>query len=485
MKSGGIFMLESELIKLIEDIQLKKTESNYIEVKSARNGCPKIFDTLSSFSNQQNGGTIIFGVDENDDYNVCGVYDAADLQKKIMEQSLQMEPVVRPLCTVAVVDGKTVVSAEIQEMDNFQKPCFYKGAGRLRGSYVRVADGDRLMTEYEVYSYEAFKQDIHDELRTNDRAEMTDINTDEYQLYLLELKKNKPHLAKLEEKEINRLQGFVVDNKPTVAALMLFSVYPQAYFPQLCITAVSVPGKEMSATGSVGERFIDNKRIEGSITQMLNDALIFVRKNMKVKTIIDAETGMRNDRTEYPVIAVRELVLNALIHRDYSIHTESAPITITMYSDRMEIENPGGLYGRMTLDSLGFVSADTRNPYIAGALEIMGETENRYSGIPTIRSAMKNAGLPQPVFVNNSGVFKAILYNEIVSEKGNSDLASRILDFCSVPRSRKELEEKFKDDITIAYLMSKHMKPLIAENKIALTKPESPKSKDQKYFTIK
>lgn len=478
-------MLESELIKLIEDIQLKKTESNYIEVKSARNGCPKIFDTLSSFSNQQNGGTIIFGVDENDDYNVCGVYDAADLQKKIMEQSLQMEPVVRPLCTVAVVDGKTVVSAEIQEMDNFHKPCFYKGAGRLRGSYVRVADGDRLMTEYEVYSYEAFKQDIHDELRTNDRAEMTDINTDEYQLYLLELKKNKPHLAKLEEKEINRLQGFVVDNKPTVAALMLFSVYPQAYFPQLCITAVSVPGKEMSATGSVGERFIDNKRIEGSITQMLNDALIFVRKNMKVKTIIDAETGMRNDRTEYPVIAVRELVLNALIHRDYSIHTESAPITITMYSDRMEIENPGGLYGRMTLDNLGFVSADTRNPYIAGALEIMGETENRYSGIPTIRSAMKNAGLPQPVFVNNSGVFKAILYNEIVSEKGNSDLASRILDFCSVPRSRKELEEKFKEEITIAYLMSKHMKPLIAENKIALTKPESPKSKDQKYFTIK
>lgn len=478
-------MLKIELVKLIEDIQLKKTESNYIEVKSARNGCPKIFDTLSSFSNQQNGGTIIFGVDENEDFDVCGVYDAADLQKKIMEQSLQMEPVVRPLCTVAVIDGKTVVSAEIQEMDNFQKPCFYKGAGRLRGSYVRVADGDRLMTEYEVYSYEAFKQDIHDELRTNGRAEMTDINTEEYQLYLLELKKNKPHLAKLEEKEINRLQGFVVDGKPTVAALMLFSIYPQAYFPQLCITAVSVPGKEMSATGSVGERFIDNKRIEGSITQMLNDALIFVRKNMKVKTIIDPETGMRNDRTEYPVIAVRELVLNALIHRDYSIHTESAPITITMYSDRMEIENPGGLYGRMTLDNLGFVSADTRNPYIAGALEIMGETENRYSGIPTIRSAMKNAGLPQPVFVNNRGVFKAILYNEIVSEKGNSDLASRILDFCSVPRSRKELEEKFKDDITIAYLMSKYMKPLIAENKIALTKPEAPKSKDQKYYTVK
>lgn len=388
------------------------------------------------------------------------------------------------MCTVAIVDEKTVVSAEIQEMDNFQKPCFYKGAGRLRGSYVRVADGDRLMTEYEVYSYEAFRKDIHDELRTNDRTELNDIKTEEYQFYIFELKKNKPNIAKLDEKEIDRLQGFVIDNKPTIAALMLFSVYPQAYFPQLCITAVSVHGMEMSMTGSVGERFIDNKRIEGSITQMLNDALIFVRKNMKTKTIIDPKTGIRNDRTEYPIVAVRELVLNALIHRDYSIHTESAPITITMYSDRMGIENPGGLYGRMTLDNLGFVSADTRNPYIAGALEIMGETENRYSGIPTIRSAMKNAGLSQPVFVNNRGVFKAILYNEIVNENTNDDIVSRILNFCSIPRSRKELENEFKGEITIAYLMSKHMKHLIAENKIALTKLKSPKSKDQKYYTV-
>lgn len=478
-------MLESELIKLIEDIQNKKTESNYIEVKSAHKGCPKIFDTLSSFSNQHNGGTIIFGIDENDDYNICGVYDASDLQKKIMEQSLQMEPVVRPLCTVTMIKEKTVVSAEIQEMDNYQKPCFYKGAGRLRGSYVRVADGDRLMTEYEVYSYEAFKKDIHDELRVNERAQLSDIETNEYKSYLLDLKINKPHLAKLEESEINRLQGFTVKNKPTIASLMLFSVYPQAYFPQLCITAVSVPGKEKSMTGSVGERFIDNRRIEGSLTQMLNDTLIFIRKNMKIKTIIDSETGIRKDRTEYPVIAIRELVLNALIHRDYSIHTESAPITVTMYSDRIEIENPGGLYGRMTLDNLGLISADTRNPYIAGALEVMGETENRYSGIPTIRSAMKEANLPQPVFESNRGVFKATLYNDIIDTKNKSlSITEQILDYCSVPRSRHQLEERFKGDITIAYLISKYMKPLITENKIALTKPESPKSKDQKYYTV-
>lgn len=105
-------MLQSELIDLVKFAQATHSESNSLEIKSAREGCPKIYDTLSSFSNQSGGGTIIFGVDEKD-YSVCGVYDAADLQKKVMEQSLQMEPEVRPLCTVAVIDGNTVVSAEI------------------------------------------------------------------------------------------------------------------------------------------------------------------------------------------------------------------------------------------------------------------------------------------------------------------------------------------------------------------------------------
>ena len=141
-------MIRSEILELVNFIQKTKCESNTIEIKSAKVDCPKLFDTLSSFSNQSGGGTIIFGIDEREDYSVCGVYDAADLQKKIMEQSIQMEPELRPLCTVVDIDGKTVVCAEIQEIDNFQKPCFYRGAGRLKGSYIRVGDGDRRMTEY-------------------------------------------------------------------------------------------------------------------------------------------------------------------------------------------------------------------------------------------------------------------------------------------------------------------------------------------------
>jgi len=74
---------------------------------------------------------------------------------------------------------------------------------------------------------------------------------------------------------------------------------------------VALPGTEMGAIGDDGERFIDNKRITGAIPDMLEEAVEFVRKNSRTKTIID-ETGHRNDKVEYPIKAVRETILNAL-----------------------------------------------------------------------------------------------------------------------------------------------------------------------------
>ena len=477
-------MLESELVTLIRNIQSVRSESNRIEIKAAEKGCPKVRDALSSFSNQSGGGVIVFGIDENENYHVCGVYDAADLMKKVEAQCLEMTPVIRPLFTVALVDEKTVVSAEIQEIDNTEKPCFYSGVGRLKGSYIRSGDADRLMTEYEVYSFEAFKKKIQDELRVSERAVMKDMQTKAFDLYINLLRNKKPNLAELPNEDLCRLQGFTENEKPTLAGLMLFSNYPQAFFPQLCITAISVPGTEISSTGSVGERFIDNKRLDGTLVQMLNGAMLFVRNNMKTATIIDTNTGKRTDKTEYPVIAIRELVLNALIHRDYSIHTDSAPITIRMFSDRLEIENPGGLYGRMTLDRLGKFAADTRNPAIANAMEILGETENRYSGIPTIINAMEEHGLPAPKFESDRGIFKVTLYNQSKEKIVSDPITAEIIDFCQTPKSRAELETLFKGRMTIAYLMEKYVKPMTENNQLALTIPEKPKSKYQKYYAV-
>lgn len=80
-----------------------------------------------------------------------------DLQKKIVEQCKQRE-LVRPLFTVLQIDNKTIVSAEIPGVDYSQRPVFYKGSGRIKCSFVRVGESDEVMSEYEIYSYEAYRK---------------------------------------------------------------------------------------------------------------------------------------------------------------------------------------------------------------------------------------------------------------------------------------------------------------------------------------
>jgi ATP-dependent DNA helicase RecG len=479
-------MLPEELVDLVQQIQTQKCETNRWEVKAAHDGCPKrLYDTLSSFSNQDDGGILVFGIDESSDYQICGVYDAADLQKKLGEQCMQMEPVLRPLCTTAEIDGRTLVSAEIQGVDIDRRPCFYKGSGRLKGSYIRVGDADYPMTEYEIYSYEAYRKKTQDELRPVEHAELSDLDENTFTQYMSKVKLTKQNLAALPVEKIQVLQGITVGEHLSVAGTLLFATYPQAFLPQLCLTAVVVPGVEMGIVGEQGERFIDNARIEGTLPQILEQAIRFVRRNSSVQTIIDPNTGVRIDKTEYPMIAVREILLNAMIHRDYSLHTETSPITLTMYRNRLVAENPGGLYGRITLDTLGHVSADSRNPYIANLMEVLGETENRFSGIPTIRKAMQQHQLPPPLFENLRGVFRATLYNSQSAQNDFKELTlqDEILAFCETPRTRKELEVQFSQ-YTLPYLMQRFVNPLADKGLLRLSLPQKPKSKNQRYQTI-
>ena len=479
-------MLEEELILLVQKIVSEKCEKQHLEIKKASGGTPtRLYDTLSSFSNQSGGGIILFGMDEASNFEITGVYDPQDLQKKVMEQSLQMEPVVRPLFTVARIDDKTVVSAEISECELSEKPCFYKGTGRLRGSFTRVGESDLPMTEYEVYSYEAYKKRIHDELRTTERAKVQHLSMDLVHEYLIQLRRQKPNLMHVEDERVLETQGICINGVPTLAGLLLLGEYPQEFYPQLSITAMVIEGKSIGELSADGARFMDNKRIEGTISQMLEGAMAFVRRNMKSRTVITQE-GRRSDRFEYPLVAIREIILNALIHRDYSAHTDRSPIRLMMFEDRLELENPGGLYGRLTIDDLGKVSADTRNPYIAGALEVMLNTENRFSGIPTIRLELKKAGLPAPEFLDQRGVFRVIFYNsnsddQLGDAKG---MESEILAFCRTPRTREELAMQFGFE-SVSYFISNFILPLVAEGKLGMSIPDKPKSKFQKYATLK
>lgn len=488
-------MTSVELQELLQSVQQLKMETQFLEIKAASGGFPTgLYDTLSSFSNQDDGGVILFGIDEKSGFQEVGVYDAQDLQKHVVEQCNQMEPKVRPLFTVLEKNGMLFVSAEIPGLDIADRPCFYSGRGRLKGSYVRVGDADEHMTEYEIYSYEAFRKKYQDDIRPVGRASLQSLDMTAVEDYLLKLKLDRPHLGQLDNQQIMELMGLTRDGIPTVAAVLLFGTYPQAYFPQLCITAVSVPGTQIGQVGSTGERFLDNRRIEGTLTQMLDEAIAFVRKNTKVKTIVDEHTGKRMDKSDYPMTAVREAILNALIHRDYSIHTEGMPIQLHLFEDRFEISNPGGLYGRLRLDQLGKVQPDTRNPVLAVAMEVLKQTENRYSGIPTIYRELAAAGMPEPEFSDRQGSFAVrfrLCDREAVTSAPAGVDSSEIptvehalLAFCETPRTRQQIAE-FLNIKTVHHAIKHHVMPLAERGLIQLKYPDKPRSPKQEYTTVK
>lgn len=481
-------MTQSDLEDLANYVCKNKTETQTIELKSAHDGCPKrLYDTLSSFSNQDNGGVILFGIDEKANFCPVGVYDLQDLQKKVTEQCQQMQPPVRAYFTTTVYEEKWICAAEIPGIDLSDRPCYYKGAGKIKGSFIRVGDADLPMTDYELYSFEAYRKHLHDDERPIERASLESLNQEKLNGYIYGMKLERPGLAQMDRKLVHEMLNISRNDVPTLAAVLNFGIYPQGYLPQLAITAVAIQGKEMGDVADSGARFIDNKRIEGTLSEMVEGAIAFCKRNMKVQTVIDEHTGRREDIPEYPVAAIREAVLNAVIHRDYSYYTEGTPIQIDMFQDRLEIHSPGSLYGRLTVDQLGIAKPDLRNPALAVMAESQTEAENRYSGIPTMRREMKKYGLPAPVFENRRNEFVVTFYNNLVRQAENeSNVADKedpdLLSFCRTPRTRREIAD-YLGVKTVFYVTSKYINPLVEEGKLKMTIPDKPKSKNQKYFS--
>ena len=133
-------MTLQEFQDLLKVIQTTQAESRTIEVKRAASGSPKrIYDTISSFSNQDDGGVIVFGLDENAGFAEVGVKDAQELQKQISHQALEMEPVVRPLISIFHHNGKDFVTAEIPGIP--VPDCI--GAPETRGNRTNLTSSHR------------------------------------------------------------------------------------------------------------------------------------------------------------------------------------------------------------------------------------------------------------------------------------------------------------------------------------------------------
>ena len=498
-------MEKIEAINAIKELKKYQTETNKIEAKTATDGFPKkCYDTFSSFSNKY-GGTIIFGINEKNKFSVDGVYNLNDLQKQVSSMcSDSMEPAVRPDILPFDYEGKKLLAVKIDEIAQNKKPCYYKPKGLQKGSYTRIGDRDEPMTDYEIYALQSYNDHIFEDKRPTRGATIDDLNRERLNSYIDKIKIEKQHFAKNNFEKCLKLCGIIdtSDNQvyPTLAGTMIFGEFPQSFYPQLFVACVVVPGTELGDTGEFGERFIDNKRIEGTIEEMLEGTMNFLRRNMKTSVIINSN-GERINKTEYPMEALREAVANSLIHRDYSTQTENAYVAVSMYNDRIEIINPGNLYGTNKLEKLGTATTmESRNPTIVRILEEKGSViENRHSGIPTMKREMKKYGLPEPEFYEERDSFKVIFRNNFVDDNSQTgaqtgaqiaaniiidNLKEKVLNYCEIPRSSKEIRE-YIGLSSKTYAADSIIKPLLKAGMLEYTNKNSIHARNQKYIAVK
>ncbi|MDA8337118.1 MAG: putative DNA binding domain-containing protein [Peptococcaceae bacterium] len=429
-------MTREEFLQLINDIQSLQSEMDNIEVKAAARGAPKIYDSLSALSNRISGGIIIFGLDEGNDFQATGVYDLNDLRTKIGEATVQMEPPVRPEFTSVNLDnGAVLLAVEIPECPYKLKPCYHKPAGLNGGSYIRVADGDRKMTSYEVYMFVSSRSEAQEDIQPVLRAKPEDLDAEAIDRYIKKFREKNPKsriLTYSYEQMLQRMNILIEyqgELKPTLAGMLMFGQFPQQFYPSLFIAFMMYAGTTPKQKGPRGERFLDNRRIDGTIPEMIEEVEKIIRHNMRHSTVVSG--FVRQDIDEYPREALREAVINALAHRDYSHYALGSHIDIEMFADRLEVSNYGGLYGPLSEMDLGLRSnATTRNAALMRMLEDLDIVENRGSGILAMVESMRAVHLSPPHFQDKHTSFRVTFYNHTLLDQ---EMRECLFQFNDVP----------------------------------------------------
>jgi ATP-dependent DNA helicase RecG len=415
-------MTPEELGRLVTLLRRSGTDLRDVEVKAAGRGLPKsVRDTLSAFSNDR-GGTVILGLEEATGFQPAPGFDAARIRDALASAcNDDLHPAVRCEIEIIPFEDVLVVVAEVGELDPRFKPCYVAARGEYNGSFTRGGDGDRRLTDFEVHLLHTNRGQPDDDREAVPGATLADLDETEIQVLLARIRQRQPRaFAELDTQQaLRRLNVLAEDStgalRPTLGGILTLGIYPQQFFPQLNATLVVYPGTSAQDIPANGPRFLENRSFDGPIPLIVDDAVTAVLRNTSVRSFIDG--GGRIDLYDYPAEVVREAVANALLHRDYSSYSRGTPVQITLYSDRLVIANPGGLFGAVTEDDLGGEGVtSTRNPVLARLLQDvrLPETgrmacENRASGIPTMLRELRRTGSPLPEFHNRITRFKLLL----------------------------------------------------------------------------
>lgn len=407
-------MQREELIDLITRLQAGMGEMQVVEAKRATREMPSdLPETLSAFSNTSDGGVILLGIDESRGFSITGVQDVEHMSGRVAQACRdELDPPIRPMLSSEEVDGKKVVIVEVPELQPREKPCFIKSRGLVNGAFLRIGGTNRKLTAYETAVLMANRAQPVDDARPANSAAVEDLDPDLVSAMIARVRARRgAAFALADDETVLRQLGVVTkEGTPTLAGILALGRFPQQFFPQLDVTFsfFASPDREPMADGT---RFLDSASIDGPMPVMLDEALRRIRLNMRHRAVIHG--AGRVDVPDYPEAALREALSNAMMHRDYSGMAQGTQVRIEMFSDRIEIESPGGLYGPVSTESLqaGDAVSSSRNAVLAKLLEDVvgpdGEAiaENRGSGIATMQRALRDARLGPPEFIDRVSRF--------------------------------------------------------------------------------
>ena len=397
--------LQEQLDDLLPRLRQAGTDLQHVEVKEALHKLPsRILRSVSAFANGS-GGLIVLGLKEPG-FTPTGA-DTAKLASDLASQcDTNLEPRVLPEIEICEVDGQQVVVAAVDELAAEQKPCFVEEKGQRDHAYMRSHDGDRRLTSYEHHALLAAKGQPDDDQEPVEDAGIEDLDSEAVQSLLRRVREMRgPVFRDAADNEILRMLGILINTDEgeavTLAGLFALGRYPQQFFPRLGMTFAAYP-TETGEPLEDGTRLLDNQPIDGPIPVMLNGAFDVLRRNMRRRAVV---SGIgREDRWDYPLEAVREVVINALMHRDYHSSARGQPVLMALYPDRLEVTSPGGLFGAIDPERLmNEPVTAARNSRLAKLLQDVvvpgtNETvcENVGSGLIAVAARFRNSGLAPP-----------------------------------------------------------------------------------------
>jgi ATP-dependent DNA helicase RecG len=357
---------------------------------------------LIAFANAE-GGQLFIGI-SGANATITGVRDASTMLNRVVQASLAIQPrLIMPQPEMLHLQGKAVIVVDI--------PAGLPGVYAYSGRYLKRVGEKNLplsLLELQRLSYERGAFDF--ETEPVRRATLEDIDWDKARAYISRIRAGGEQ--EVERALLRRGCLATIGDRlvPTYAGLLLFGKDPQAFIRSASISAVRFPGESMS------DRFI-RADISGTLPEQIDRAEHFLLEHLRKEVSIGK--GMaRTETLEYPLEAARELVVNAVAHRDYSISGDE--IRLYLFANRLEVTSPGKLPGPVTLDNIRDARF-SRNPAIVQVLSDMGYIERLGYGVDRVIALMQETNLPAPDFSENAGSFCARLHRATIVQPPIAD----------------------------------------------------------------